>query len=446
MRRYNLYKRGNLWYARLYNPLTKKYFTAKSTGKTDRQAAEYIALGWVLNGWPEGKERVPRKSETLFSIDELITQIRTLPFIQSDIEKILDALKGRGFIGNTTIKKNDDNLIDFLNVFWDYEKSPYVKEKLAYGHKITKGHCLDQANRIKNHWATYFKGRDLAEITKQDLKDFSIHLSKKKKLGQKRKVTDIPLSVGTINRILKAGCVALTWAYKNDYIQVNPAADLIKFSGTAKKRGILTDAEINKLFTVGNWADNSAAKLGNILAMVTGMRAGEIVALQVQDILEDRICVRHSWSRTDGLKSTKTGEERQIPILPEIRGQLLDHAKMNPHGCFPETYIFWSYSLPDQPIRPETFLLRLDGAMESIGISSKAKKERGLCFHSWRHKYTKVMAEALDERAMRLTGHKTSEVFEAYAHHLEDNDFQKAIDATGQVFGKILQFKTEATA
>ena len=69
---------------------------------------------------------------------------------------------------------------------------------------------------------------------------------------------------------------------------------LMKFSGRPAKRGVLAEEEVGRLFKV-RWADERA-RIGNLTAMSTGLRAGEVLALQVRDIGEDRLHVRHSWS------------------------------------------------------------------------------------------------------------------------------------------------------
>jgi integrase len=62
----------------------------------------------------------------------------------------------------------------------------------------------------------------------------------------------------------------------------------------------------------------------NLIASQTAMRMGEIRALRVCDIHEDRISVEHSWSKVGGgLKCTKNREKREIPILPELYQELL---------------------------------------------------------------------------------------------------------------------------
>ena len=44
------------------------------------------------------------------------------------------------------------------------------------------------------------------------------------------------------------------------------------------------------------------------------MRQGEIAALKLQDIGEDRIYIRHSWGKYDGLKTPKNGEEKSYQL------------------------------------------------------------------------------------------------------------------------------------
>ncbi len=131
------------------------------------------------------------------------------------------------------------------------------------------------------------------------------------------------LSPQTLNNILKTGTVAFKWAYINKIIEDNPAECITMFSGKSKKRGILSDKEAQKLFEKGNWTGSPANELGNITAMQTGLKMGEIVGLHVKDILPDRLKVIHSYSEHDGLKATKTGEEREVAIIPELSEKLL---------------------------------------------------------------------------------------------------------------------------
>ena len=99
--------------------------------------------------------------------------------------------------------------------------------------------------------------------------------------------------------------------------------------------------------------------------MSTGLRAGEVLALQVRDIGEDRLHVWHSWSGSDRLKAPKTNEERTVPLIGEVRTALLELARKNPHGMGPTAFIFWSTSMSDRPM-DHAFLL--DGPVRSPTI------------------------------------------------------------------------------
>lgn len=56
---------------------------------------------------------------------------------------------------------------------------------------------------------------------------------------------------------------------------------------------------------------------GKLLAMYTGMRADEVLALRVCDIHDNYIWISHGWDDHVGLKPPKNGEERPAPISDE---------------------------------------------------------------------------------------------------------------------------------
>ena len=58
MRRFYLYKRNDIYYCQLRNPETKRILPAKSTGKTEKDEAELVAMSWLVNGIPQGRAMV----------------------------------------------------------------------------------------------------------------------------------------------------------------------------------------------------------------------------------------------------------------------------------------------------------------------------------------------------------------------------------------------------
>ena len=441
--RFSLYRRGSIWYVQFYNPLTRKYLSGRSTGESNRNAALLTVAEWLRDGLPE-PARGSRRLRELLDFDVALSIVRSAPLTSDEAERLVGVLRDRQLIENAVIKAGpgSEPYITFLEHFWDYEQSPYVRERLAHGQRISRRHCYDARNRLNCYWIPYFgKDKMLSEIRKSDLGAFSLWLKEEKEL-----------KANTINNVMSVGTVALRWAATSQLIHTNPAEGLMTFSGKAAKRGVLTDSEVKKLFAL-SWPDEHS-KIGNMLAMSTGLRAGEIVALQVRDIVESRLYIRHSWNKWDDLKGTKTDNERKTPIIPSIRESLLDLARRNPHGVGPTTFVFWNSEKPGRPMEADRLinglqfaLLRLTLSGEELEDSSKRAaaieywKSRRVVFHSWRHYFAARMADRLEKRKVMLaTGHATGAVFDAYADHSTEETFREVEQAAQDAFGRLLQF------
>jgi integrase len=194
--------------------------------------------------------------------------------------------------------------------------------------------------------------------------------------------------------------------------------------------------------------------VGDLLVMSTGLRAGEVLAVQVRDIEEDRLRMRHSWSDQDRLKGTKTGEERAVPLLREVRTAMLDLAHRNPHGIGPTAFVFWSTERSDRPMDAHPLLEEMKAALVRLKLSEQEMKDpqkvrkaaecwksRRVGFHSWRHYYAARMADRLESRKVMLaTGHANEAVFRAYADHGTEDVFREVRTAAADVFGRLIPF------
>jgi integrase len=457
MHRFSLHKRGTRFYVQFWNPETASYTSAKSTGATTRRDARLIAESWIQTGIPDRGAKL--RYEDVLRKNTLLSLARDADIDEQSASQLVEILTQRGLIHvvPTSPDLGVPRFADFLTDFWDYEKSAYVAEKLAYGHRIGRRHCYDMARAVANYWVPFFgAGPKLDAITRDDLRRFATHIA------------SLELAPKTRNNILAAGTTALGWAHVNELIPNNPAKGIRKFSGKAATKGILTDDEVRRIFAL-EWKDERA-RLGNLLAATTGLRAGEIVALRLEDIGDETLSVRHSWSEHDGLKSTKTNEERVVPVLSEVRDALRAIARKNPHGWSETSFVFWSSVREDRPVTPDflsdglrTILVRLTLPQSDIVAAERSKQrrshkmvvdpsdleaeqrfekvraewqKRNVTFHSWRHYYSTRMADHLDQRAVMLsTGHKTAEMFEHYANHRNSETLKLVRDTSEQVFG-----------
>ena len=443
-----LYKnKKGVFIAEILDPKTGVRVCYRTTGIKSRDEAVILVAGWLYNGIPERKRgRAPvyqkPKSQYLESVigtKEILKCIEQNTDLDADgALQIAEALRKRGLLDFPVTKAGHGSIcfINYLENFWNYDTSPYIREKRAHGQTIGKNHCYDLSNCIRNYYSGYFENKALNSITRQDLKNFSLSLSEKrvKPNGYKGNFTE-KLAAATINKILIAGKTALKWAFREGIIPVDPTEGLMRFSGTPQKRGIFTPGEVETIFTETHWEDKRAY-IANLLACVTGMRSGEILAIKKTDIDGNILHVRHSWSKFDGLKAPKNGERRRVPLLPVVKDKLLELAAESPH--LSEGFIFYGL-FPDKPMDQKILITSLKTACQKAGIDASA---RGIVFHSWRHTWVTLMADKLEiEKISRVSGHKTRAMAEHYANHILDEAIEKTAEIGNEVFQKILPIK-----
>jgi integrase len=143
-----------------------------------------------------------------------------------------------------------------------------------------------------------------------------------------------------------------------------------------------------------NWEDKRSYA-GNLLAATTGLRAGEVLAIKKQDIQGGIVCVNHSFSRTDGLKTPKNGHERKVPLLPEVKKVLLN-ISANSDSAF----VF------GEKLNEKFLLAGLYSELDAMGID---RRGRNICFHSWWHFYAAHITDKIEMgKAQKITGHLSS--------------------------------------
>jgi integrase len=386
-------------------------------------------------------EAPPRPVAVELSNAQLLSELRKAALTSQDVLKIEKILREKGLV--TLIVQKDtpgaELLEDYLTRFWDYERSPYVEEKLSHKIKIGRTHTKLSLERIKMYWIPYFKGKALGEISRQGIKNFSNALAK-----------NYPdLSPLTLRQILLVGVTALRWAYANDLIPEDLTKGLPSYSTKSRKRGVLTPQEATALFKLA-WKDKRAM-LVNLVAMTTGLRIAEILALHLEDVGEEYLTIQWSYSIVDGLKSTKTDDPRILPVIPQIRDALRQHGATNPHG---DGFVFygekpnkpWDQHQPLKVLKKMLVRLKVgtDADTNAIKETEEYWKKRNVVFHSWRHFYSSRMADKLEARKVMLaTGHKTEAVFRAYSDHALESDLNEVAVTTSEVFGGMLPEKME---
>ncbi|MDR1250020.1 MAG: tyrosine-type recombinase/integrase [Treponema sp.] len=426
MRRYYLFRRKGIYYAELVTQRGVK-LSPKSTKTRNRDEAVEIALGWLKNGVPTGLAGKPKPVELVSDLPAILKAIRQADLDTGDAMTIVAALRERELVdfGVTKSGPGRERFIPFLSRFWDLEQSPYLKDKIAHGHRITQKYCREAGQKIEKHWGPFFGDTvTLNGVTRKELREFSIALHEK------------GLSSSTINNIMIVGTAALKWAFTERLIPIDPTEGLTTFTGEGKSRDVLTEEEIEALFRV-EWQEKRAY-IAALVSLTTGIRSGEVRALRQDSIRDDVLDVSWNWNDTEGLKCPKNGEPRRAPLLPEVRTLLLELLNESPWADQQENpFVFYSEK-PDRPCSAELFRRNFLRAIETVGISIAGRK---IDFHSFRHIYASRMADRMaSDKVAKVTGHRSKAAAKIYQDHVTKRILTEAASEAAQEFGNILRF------
>jgi site-specific recombinase XerD len=287
--------------------------------------------------------------------------------------------------------------------FFDYDKCPYIHHRLSRGYSYGRPWARRQRALLDNVIGPFFNERNICEITVKDVDDF-IQSMKEKGHGAK-----------TMNHIITTLKNIFSFAVLKNDIEDNPCNGIKPFKINSPEKGILTEEEFTKLFdekSLGVIWPNKVHFAINYLAATTGMRLGEIQALCPQDISERTITVSHSYNSLDGLKGTKSGKTRKVPIQQNLNSLLMELAK----GIQPNTFIF-SANGGSVPLDHKVIYHHFWQALEKIGIDKSERRRRNISFHSFRHGFcTRLLESGITPETVRLLLGHTPAMTVRYSH------------------------------
>jgi integrase len=272
---------------------------------------------------------------------------------------------------------------------------------------------------LENHILPRFRTSRLTSIKPQAVEAWMFDL------------LDQGLSPKRINNI--AGClrVMLGEAKRLGLLQANPFDQVRMFAGRDRDRGTFSIEEIRILFGPDSlekiWNGHQLHRAVNELAAATGLRQGEILALQDEDIHEDHIHISHSYHWKYGLLPTKTRQERDVPVPARV---LEDIAFFLGSGG----YVF-SMNRGETPATGSRVTQALYDALERAGITVEERKRRNLTFHSWRHTFNSLARSHAVPTAIlqRVTGHSTLQMTDHYTQ-FQLADFRDVAALQSEVF------------
>jgi len=316
------------------------------------------------------------------------------------------------------VATNVSSFKEYTANWFVYDKCPYIRSKLSRGKSYSKNNANIQRGNLKKYLIPVFGNLKLDKITPDKIEKWLFSF------------LDKGLSNKTANNNLNTLSVILTEAERLGILKDNPIKKVAPLTNESKLKGILTLDEIKNLFSdYSNW-DNIHILTANLLAATTGLRLGEIQALQFENVHDRYIHVCHSYERGGyGLKGTKTGKTRDVPIPSKVSDLIIQLNEYSSDG-----FIF-SYDAGKKPIYYKTITSGLYTAMGNIGISDAERRERNITFHSWRHFFNTTLRSqgVMDSKVQTITGHATQSMTEHYTH-FQIEDFQEVLKIQENIF------------
>jgi integrase len=314
--------------------------------------------------------------------------------------------------------------------FWERESEYITRQESRKD--ITDTYISNCRKYVANHIIPFFGDTPINKITEKDVNDWLLGFKNRKTVidGKEEIIhyqnTYANTVFGTLN-------VMLAEAVRRGLITANPCDNVLRLKNDRKKLEILTVAEVQKLFPKNHktvWGDKELPYIANRLASFTGMRIGEILGLRGEFVFEKHILVCGQYGEF-GYGKTKTKENRNIPLLPDMIAMLHKLMKKNGKG-----YIF-SLDGGAVPVT-QTYIRRgFDTALQKIGITKKEIRRRGLSLHCWRHFLnTELQRQGLTiQQVQGVTGHKSDRMTEWYSH-IDATQINDVIKAQEAISGK----------
>ncbi|OAX49906.1 site-specific integrase [Paenibacillus sp. AD87] len=318
---------------------------------------------------------------------------------------------------STYVKKSNLKYVDFLENEWLPSKEVTLRPVTYRTYK----------SNILNHINPYFNNQEMERITTVAIEKFYVHLLKQTGLSER--------SIQDIQKIIKSSFIT---AVKRKYIAYNPAVDAGAPKVPHKEMNVWNLDEVTKFLKS---AQEDKLYIAFLLALTTGMRQSEILALRWKDIDFDEgiLRVRQTLSH-DGkvlIQATKTkSSSRTITLVSRLIHELKKQQRINKKEKIAANFDYEDNDLvictsSGKPLNPRNLLRSFYRLIFKADVPA-------IRFHDLRHTVASLMlARNINPKIVKeILGHSDIRVtLDTYSHVLPIVHKQTASQYGEMLFG-----------
>jgi integrase len=255
-----------------------------------------------------------------------------------------------------------------------------------------------EQRRIETVLKPYFGQQPIHTITRKDVERYMAYRRERGRIRKKKGDSESGVTAATVNRELCRLKNMFKKAVAWGYVESNPAEGITQAREQMAPADYLRVKEVNKLLMV---CDDYARPLFT-MALYTGMRWGELMALQWKDVDFERSLIT--------VRDPKNMEPRHIPLNGTVKDVLSSHQQEQAKqvgGIVKQVFLNTKTGKAYNDLRKA-----LSRGLKAAGVT------RHIRFHDLRHTAASHLAMAgVDLRTVgAVLGHKDPKMTLRYAH------------------------------
>ncbi|NBK21936.1 MAG: integrase [Spirochaetia bacterium] len=304
-------------------------------------------------------------------------------------------------------KREPLSFYSYLERFFDWHNSPYVERRnLLDPGSISQDYIATRQNLVSNHILPRIQTNLLlSAVTLNYLEHIQLSLVKEGRLAS-----------STINICMGAVSLALGEAQRRGLLSNAHTYTVLPLKSMHTMRGILSEDELKAFMQFMKKEGEERIYLACLVSLLTGMRSGELRALQFTAVGEDLITVDQAYANLAGIKAPKGKKTRHVPCPAFLCSLLKDLSLANPK---PNSFhlVFWS-KRGGAFVSSHYFSERFQQELVRSGVLGMEEiKGRYITFHSLRHMANTLLRGSVDEHVLRMTiGHSSEQLSDLYTH------------------------------